>query len=71
MLTNMFVGNPPGTTDRLLDFSTALTGNLFFAPTVDVLEGGGVAPAAAAAPTVAGTASDDGSLRIGSLRGGS
>jgi putative iron-dependent peroxidase len=40
MLTNMFVGNPPGTTDRILDFSTALTGNLFFLPSVDMLDGG-------------------------------
>ena len=33
MLTNMFIGNPPGNYDRILDFSTALTGNLFFVPT--------------------------------------
>ena len=32
MLTNMFVGKPPRTYDRILDFSTALTGNLFFVP---------------------------------------
>ena len=38
MLTNMFVGNPPGTTDRILDFSTAVTGGLFFAPTADFLD---------------------------------
>ncbi|MFE4518284.1 Dyp-type peroxidase [Kitasatospora sp. NPDC056783] len=38
MLRNMFVGNPPGTTDRLLDFSTAVTGGLFFAPTADFLD---------------------------------
>lgn len=38
MLTNMFVGSPPGNHDRILDFSTALTGNLFFVPTVDLLE---------------------------------
>ncbi|MGO8793836.1 MAG: Dyp-type peroxidase [Candidatus Sulfotelmatobacter sp.] len=29
MLENMFVGRPPGNYDRLLDFSHALTGNLF------------------------------------------
>jgi hypothetical protein len=29
MLKNMFVGNPPGNYDRLLDFSTAVTGSLF------------------------------------------
>lgn len=38
MLTNMFVGSPPGNYDRILDFSTALTGQLFFVPTVDFLE---------------------------------
>src|SRR5437870_6785055 len=28
MLENMFIGNPPGNTDRVLDFSTAVTGTL-------------------------------------------
>jgi porphyrinogen peroxidase len=39
MLRRMFVGDPPGATDRILDFSTAQTGCLFFAPTVDFLDG--------------------------------
>jgi putative iron-dependent peroxidase len=38
MLRNMFIGDPPGTTDRLLDFSRAVTGNLFFVPTTDFLD---------------------------------
>jgi porphyrinogen peroxidase len=38
MLENMFVGRPPGNYDRLLDFSRAVTGNLFFAPTTTFLE---------------------------------
>ena len=38
MLTNMFIGKPPGNYDRILDFSTAVTGNLFFVPTVDFLD---------------------------------
>ena len=38
MLRNMFIGNPPGNHDRLLDFSRAVSGNLFFAPTPDFLE---------------------------------
>src|ERR1035438_1805005 len=38
MLENMFVGRPPGNYDRLLDFSRAVTGNLFFAPTLTFLE---------------------------------
>lgn len=32
MLENMFVGNPPGNYDRLLDYSRPVTGGLFFAP---------------------------------------
>jgi porphyrinogen peroxidase len=38
MLQNMFVGRPPGNYDRLLDFSRAITGNLFFAPSATFLE---------------------------------
>jgi porphyrinogen peroxidase len=38
MLTNMFVGNPPGTYDRVLDFSRALTGTLFFIPSAEFLD---------------------------------
>jgi porphyrinogen peroxidase len=38
MLTNMFVGDPVGNYDRILDFSTALTGCLFFVPTVDFMD---------------------------------
>jgi putative iron-dependent peroxidase len=39
MLANMFIGNPPGNYDRILDFSTAVTGSLFFVPTADFLDG--------------------------------
>ena len=38
MLENMFVGDPPGSHDRLLDFSTAVTGTLFHVPTADFLD---------------------------------
>jgi putative iron-dependent peroxidase len=38
MLENMFVGRPPGNYDRLLDFSRALSGNLFFVPSLDLLD---------------------------------
>jgi len=38
MLENMFVGRPTGNYDRLLDFSTAVTGSLFFVPSADLLE---------------------------------
>jgi putative iron-dependent peroxidase len=32
MLKNMFLGVPPGDYDRILDFSTPVTGTTFFAP---------------------------------------
>jgi putative iron-dependent peroxidase len=38
MLSNMFIGRPPGNYDRILDFSTAVTGNLFFVPSADFLD---------------------------------
>ncbi len=38
MLENMFVGKPRGNYDRLLDFSRAVTGNLFFVPSATFLE---------------------------------
>jgi putative iron-dependent peroxidase len=78
MLENMFVGRPPGNYDRLLDFSRAVTGSLFFVPTATFLENVTDEPASIAAPsavsaTVEPTASvlrtNDGSLGIGSLKG--
>src|SRR6201996_2345642 len=77
MLENMFVGRPPGNYDKLLDFSKAVTGGLFFAPSVTFLEGvGAEEPAIAAiatepaesAPESAPSVRDT-SLGIGSLRG--
>jgi porphyrinogen peroxidase len=66
MLTNMFVGKPPGNHDRILDFSTAVTGNLFYVPTIDFLDD---PPAPGAAePTAAEPETADESLGIGSLR---
>src|ERR1700722_12845718 len=38
MLENMFVGRPPGNYDRLLDFSRAVTGSLFFVPSATFLD---------------------------------
>ncbi len=38
MLENMFVGRPPGNYDRLLDYSRAVTGSLFFVPSATFLE---------------------------------
>ena len=71
MLANMFLGQPPGNTDRILDFSTALTGNLFFVPSADFLDNP-PAPGATSAGDVAPvpeTGNEDGSLGIGSLKG--
>ena len=75
MLVNMFVGIPEGNYDRLLDVSRAVTGNLFFVPSVPVLEGLADGPAAADQPVAdqpaAGSPGDAGELGIGSLRGAS
>jgi porphyrinogen peroxidase len=38
MLSNMFAGKPPGNSDRILDFSRAVTGSLFFVPAADFLD---------------------------------
>jgi putative iron-dependent peroxidase len=84
MLTNMFVGNPPGNYDRLLDYSRAVTGTLFFVPSADFLEN----VAAKTAPVFPSNTPEpdehqdednanprspasDGSLGIGSLKEGS
>jgi len=79
MLENMFVGRPPGNYDRLLDFSVAKTGNLFFVPSATFLENvGDDAPPAGQelldTPAPAPAAPQpppkrDGSLGIGSLKG--
>jgi porphyrinogen peroxidase len=72
MLTNMFIGNPPGNTDRILDFSTAITGSLFFVPSSDFLDDlpdppGAVDDPPATRPADAEPA-NQGSLGIGSLK---
>lgn len=67
MLRNMFIGDPPGNTDRILDFSTAITGGMFFTPTVDFLDDPPPLPATETALTVA--APSAGALSIGSLKG--
>ena len=38
MLENMFIGKPKGNYDRLLDYSRAVTGNLFFVPSASFLD---------------------------------
>jgi porphyrinogen peroxidase len=71
MLSNMFIGDPPGNYDRILDFSTAVSGNLFFVPAAPLLEdppGAAQAAEPAAEPAPAQSLVIDGSLGIGSLR---
>jgi putative iron-dependent peroxidase len=75
MLENMFVGRPAGNYDRILDFSRAVTGSLFFVPSETLLESLGEDPPAPATDPAAevGPPSPprpgDGSLGIGSLKG--
>jgi porphyrinogen peroxidase len=77
MLENMFIGRPPGNYDRILDFSQALTGSLFFVPSATFLdgvsEGAGSSTASSDGPAPESAASNpaknDGSLNIGSLKG--
>jgi porphyrinogen peroxidase len=77
MLTNMFVGRPPGNYDRLLDFSRAVTGGLFFVPSTTFLDGAvdiqPEAVTAASSPETMDVAvpARQGSLGIGSLKGDS
>jgi putative iron-dependent peroxidase len=61
MLRNMFLGDQPHTHDRILDFSTAVTGCLFHVPSADFLDDPPAAPTGASA--------SEGSLGIGSLKG--
>ncbi|MFE9909859.1 Dyp-type peroxidase [Streptomyces clavifer] len=74
MLRNMFLGSPPGTHDRILDFSTAVTGTLFHAPRADFLDAPPPPPSPAGTTAVPEPCApvpsvvSDGSLRIGSLR---
>ena len=78
MLANMFIGRPLGNYDRLLDFSRAVTGNLFFVPSATFLEAVAedkpVAAEPSAVPTVIESSpsppvENTGSLSIGSLKG--
>ncbi len=80
MMENMFVGRPPGNYDRILDFSRAVTGTLFFVPSQSFLDAVTPDPPTAAITTAAATETDsstvaprpsDGSLGIGSLKGNS
>ncbi len=72
MIENMFVGHPPGNYDRLLDFSRAVTGTLFFVPSTTFLvsmsdDAPTAAMSAAGAPSKA--PATVGSLGVGSLKG--
>ncbi len=77
MLENMFIGKPPGNYDRLLDFSCAVTGSLFFVPSATFLDDVSADDVPAEmVPASSGVRRlptnlpvSDGSLRIGSLKG--
>ncbi len=78
MLENMFIGRPPGNYDRLLDFSRAVTGSLFFVPSATFLDSVPDAQPAGAVdapdttevePSTALPDEKNGSLGIGSLKG--
>lgn len=77
MLENMFIGRPPGNYDRLLDYSRAVTGGLFFVPSATLLESladrdpPSVTAAIESQPNPSSPAEPrhDGSLNIGSLKG--
>jgi len=76
MLENMFIGRPPGNYDRILDFSRAVTGNLFFVPSMTFLDDlaedqppAGVNPDESPSEASPRTSTKDGSLGIGSLKG--
>ncbi len=75
MLRHMFLGSPPATHDRILDFSTAMTGTLFFVPTVDFLDDLPDPPGASVVVEDESRAHvlshSDGSLGIGDLKGNS
>ncbi|MYS22912.1 putative iron-dependent peroxidase [Streptomyces sp. DvalAA-14] len=83
MLRNMFLGAGPAGHDRILDFSTAVTGTLFYVPSADFLEDQPGLPAATATTATSPPAPEpepaaapapspfprpaDGSLGIGNL----
>jgi putative iron-dependent peroxidase len=77
MLENMFIGRPPGNYDRILDFSRAVTGSLFFVPTKTFLDGvteDQPTDTVLSAPSAEESSKPnlpkhDGSLGIGSLKG--
>ena len=77
MLKRMFLGDPPGNYDRILDFSTAVTGSLFFVPTADFLDDPPALPNDVTSSTTAvdellvgrPAAAGVGSLGIGALKG--
>jgi porphyrinogen peroxidase len=85
MVVNMVIGAPAGDTDRVLDFSTAITGSLFFVPGAAFLDDppppcgafGRYERANSSTPTEdtialtepVAVVEDEGSLGIGSLKG--
>lgn len=76
---NMFLGSPPGNTDRILDYSTAVTGGLFSVPPASFLDAAdslaaldalGADPTSLASEPASepGVARADGSWGVGGLK---
>ncbi|MEU4840657.1 Dyp-type peroxidase [Nocardia testacea] len=68
MLERMFLGTDEATHDRILDFSTAVTGTLFFVPSQDFFDDLPAPPAEAAAADPGPPPVAAGSLGIGTLK---
>ena len=71
MLRRMFIGEPVGNYDRILDFSKAVTGCLFFVPPAEFLEDPAAFTVSVPTPRESGIEElnvSDGSLGIGSLK---
>ena len=68
MLERMFLGDQEASHDRILDFSTAVTGTLFFVPTTDFLDNLPDPPGGAVAAADDIQSPPDDSLRIGDLK---
>ncbi|KAB1656723.1 Dyp-type peroxidase [Pseudoclavibacter chungangensis] len=81
MLERMFIGDPPGKHDRILDFSTAVTGSVFFVPSASFLDSladddavpdttgtESSPPVSGDEPVATPAAPSDGSLGLGALR---
>ncbi|MFI5780519.1 Dyp-type peroxidase [Nocardia sp. NPDC051570] len=68
MLVRMFLGSDQAAYDRILDFSTAVTGTSFFAPALEFFDDLPDPPAATAPESAVAAPPGDGSLGIGTMK---